>query len=150
MSGNVDYEVATRCPRDRIWPLYVAWHADGRYRPVFHELRWTEGEPWHKGSRLEVEMRFPFPFTVKQVITSSTPGEKVSWINHSMGMTVEQEITFTALLSGETRIACHSEFVGKERSPLTWPMAKLLRHVVVQALDSIRDYCDNACRAALD
>src|ERR1051326_2660415 len=120
MTRTVRHSVTTRCPREKVWPLYIAWHDAHRYRPIFHELRWTEGEPWKQGSRLEVEMKFPYPFRVKQVITFCIPGEKVTWINHSMGIATQQEITFTSTYSGETEIASLVDIVGNH-NPFSWP-----------------------------
>lgn len=86
-------------------------------------------------------MQFPYPFRVNQVITFCVPGEKVSWINHSMGITTQQEITFTSGPEGGTEIASLVEIVGKN-NPLSWPAEKIIGHVVQQALESIREFCD--------
>src|SRR5215472_14331752 len=143
VTHKVEYSVVTRCPRSRIWPLYLAWHEDHRYRPIFHELRWTEGKSWEPRSRLEVHMIRPFPFIVRQVITSCVPGEKVTWINHSMGVATEQWITFESLPDDSTRISTWVEIMGSQ-NPFSWPIDKLVMHIIKGGLDSIQTFCDQS------
>ncbi|HXZ79783.1 MAG TPA: hypothetical protein VEG30_07630 [Terriglobales bacterium] len=62
---------------------------------------------------MQIEILQPVVAMVDHVITSCEPGRKVSWLDHALGVTLEQWVLFHELPKGKgTEIETRGEFVG--------------------------------------
>jgi hypothetical protein len=108
----LEYTAFTRADRALAWKLF----SDFRFWPVFSDIygaiRWSKGKPWMAGSRLHIEIVRPVEAVVDHVITVCSPGEHVAWIDHALGNTMEQWVTFDALADGRTRVHTWAEITG--------------------------------------
>jgi len=64
------------------------------HRGIYNEASWVEGKPWQVGSRLRYVIVQPVCTTVSAVVTSISPHRTISLINHALGVTTEQNVTF--------------------------------------------------------
>jgi hypothetical protein len=83
-----------------------------KFSDFYQDIRWTQGEPWKEGSRLSITSARPARVTLDHVITACDPPEKVAWIDHAIGVTMEQWVFFDALPDGETQVRTWAEFTG--------------------------------------
>src|SRR5438067_507301 len=77
----------------------------------YGKIGWR-GVPWALGSRLQIEVVRPVQATQSRVITVCTPPRCVAWINHVMGVTMEQWVLLDPYPGGGTRISTWIEFTG--------------------------------------
>jgi hypothetical protein len=94
------------------WDVFADWSLWPRFSDWYGTLRWTQGEPWKKGSRLRIEILKPIHTHVDHVILVCDPGKRVAWIDHALGTTMEQWVFFEPLSNGGTRIHTWAEFTG--------------------------------------
>ncbi len=82
------------------------------HRGIFEEATWVEGVPWQVGSRLRYVLVQPVSAIVSAVVTAISPPRSVSLLNHALGITAEQHVTFGPDLHGGTRIRMTMELIG--------------------------------------
>lgn len=127
-------------------PVDVAFHAfqnlDRLLRSgPFEEITWTEGVPWQVGSRLRLVATQPVRATVSAVITAISPPRSIDMLNHALGITVEQHVSFGPDLKGGTRIRVMLNLVGKSTEFSESDLHKLATSVTRAALDTMAAEC---------
>ena len=112
----LEYTAFTKADRALAWKLF----SDFRFWPAFSDIyggiSWAKGKPWAPGSRLRIEIIRPVKAVVDHVITICSPAEHVAWIDHALGNTMEQWVTFDALPDGGTRVHTWAEVAGATRT----------------------------------
>jgi len=107
-----DYSVISKASRDVAWQVFSDWTLWPKFSDFYQDIRWTKGEPWKEGSRLSITTDRPVRITLDHVITLCDPPEKVAWIDHAIGVTMEQWVFFDALPNGGTQVRTWAEFTG--------------------------------------
>ena len=92
--------------------MFSDWTLWPKFSDYYDQIRWTQGEPWQEGSRLSITIARPARITLDHVITMCEPGEKVAWIDHAIGVTLEQWVFFDRLPEGGTQVRTWAEFTG--------------------------------------
>jgi hypothetical protein len=82
------------------------------HRGVYEEASWIEGKPWEVGSRLRYVVIKPVRATIMSVVNSLNPPRAIGLLNHTLGVTAEQHVTFSPDLRGGTRVRMTLDFVG--------------------------------------
>lgn len=83
------------------------------HRGIYDEVSWIEGNPWQVGSRIRYAVSQPVRTAISAVVTSCEPPRFVTFLNHALGVTAEQQVTFAASLRGDTSVRMIVDFVGK-------------------------------------
>jgi hypothetical protein len=109
---RVEYTDVTRADRDLAWKVFSDFRHWRRFSDIYGDIRWLAGKPWKPGSRMRIELVRPVNTTVDHVITVSHPAECVAWIDHFMGNTMEQWVTFTSQPDGATCVHTWAELTG--------------------------------------
>ena len=140
MPLNVDYSVTVPVPVD------VAFRAFQNLdrllnRGIYEEAIWTEGAPWQVGSRLRYVMVKPLRATVSAVVTAISPPRSVDLLDHALGVTAEQHVSFGPDLKGGTRIRMTMTLVGKSTELSESDLEKAAIFVTRDALDTVVAYC---------
>ena len=104
--------MTTKAPREVAWEVFSNWNLWPQFSDHYHEIRWTKGEPWQEGSRLSIVTAKPIRVTLDHVITMCEPPARVAWIDHAIGVTLEQWVFFDPLPEGGTQIRTWGEFTG--------------------------------------
>jgi len=137
----LEYTAFTRADRALAWKLF----SDPRFWPAFSNvygaIRWVQGKPWAPRSRMRIEIVRPIQAVVDHVITICSPGEHVAWIDHVLGNTMEQWVTFDALPDGRTRVHTWAEITGATRTVAGYDCSEFLRGFM-------REWYDSFCAAA--
>ena len=140
MLPRVEYSVTVPVPVD------VAFRAFQNLERLLHggiceDVSWVEGEPWQVGSRLRYHFVRPIRTTVAAVVTSIHAPLSISLINHAVGVTTEQNVTFAPDPRGGTRVRMTMDFVGKSTELSASAIHEALTFVTKNALDSVAALC---------
>jgi hypothetical protein len=110
-----EYSVTTTATPDLAWRVFSDWSLWPKFSELYAEIRWSKGQPWQEGSRLSIRTIPSVGVTLDHVILKCVPGESVAWIDHAIGITLEQWVFFTSLPEGGTRVQTWAEFTGLAR-----------------------------------
>ena len=111
------------------------------HRGIYDEASWVEGEPWRVGSRLRYVILQPVRATVSAVVTSISPPRAISLLNHALGITAEQNVSFGPDLKGGTRVRMTMDFVGKSSELSESAVHDAIVFVTQDALDTVVALC---------
>ncbi|HSZ62554.1 MAG TPA: SRPBCC family protein [Terriglobales bacterium] len=140
MLPRVEYSVTVPVPVDA---AFKAFQDLGRllHRGIYNEASWTEGKPWEVGSRIRYTIVKPVAATVSAVVTSISPPRSISLLNHALGITAEQNVSFGPDLKGGTRIRMTMNLVGKSSELSESAVHDAVTFIVRDALDTVTDLC---------
>jgi len=115
-------------------------------RGIFEEASFVEGEPWEVGSRLVYLVSKPAKAKISAVINSISPPRSISLINHALGVTADQHVTFGPDLKGGTRVRMTFDLLGEstEMSPPAIHDAITFLAQVTLTLDTLAELCHRA------
>lgn len=131
----IEYSVTARTSPEQLWEAFCDLNRLLN-RGIYREATWIEGLPWQLGSRVRYTVEKPLPAVISSVVTSIDRPRRISIINHSLGITADQIVTFTTFPSGTTRVTMVMEFVGDSN--------ELAPQLVVDAIDFLtRDALDS-------
>ncbi len=148
MLPGVDYTVTVPVPVDE---AFRAFQILDRLlnRGVYEEANWTEGQPWQVGSRLRYVLAQPVRATITAVVTAISPPRAVDLLNHALGITAEQHVSFGPDLKGGTRIRMTMTMVGTSTELSESDLQKTATFITRDALDTVVAYCrQNRARSA--
>jgi len=138
MLPRVEYSVTAPASPEEVW-LAVSDLSRLLGRGIYSEAVWTEGPPWQVGSRLRYVVLHPLKATVSAVVSLSEPPLKVGLINHALGITAQQLVTFSRVKSDTTRVIMTMDFVGESMAPTPIDVGAALRFYTHDALDTMLD-----------
>ena len=107
-----EYSVTTKAAPQKAWEVFSDWTLWPRFSDLYSDIRWTKGEPWQVGSRLSIKTGKPIRITLDHVITRCDPAEKVAWIDHALGTTMEQWVFFEVQRGRGTQVRTWAEVTG--------------------------------------
>jgi len=110
------------------------------HRGIYEEASWTEGEPWRVGSRIRYVVSKPVKATISSVVTTCEPPIFIGLLNHSLGVTAEQQVFF-AVAAGGCRVRMTLDFVGKSPDLTEEALKEALTFVTHDALDTMSAVC---------
>ena len=140
MLPSVEYSVTVPVPVD------VAFHSFQNLdrllnRGIYEEAVWTEGAPWQVGSRVRLLVVQPVRTTISGVVTAISPPRSIDLINHGLGITAEQHVSFGPDLKGGTRIRMTLNLVGKSTELSESDLQKTVTFITRNALDTVVADC---------
>lgn len=140
MLPRVEYSVTVPVPVDAAFQAFQDLERL-LHRGIYDEASWVEGKPWQVGSRLRYVIVQPVRATVSAVVTAISPPRAISLINHGLGVTGEQNITFGPDLKGGTRVRITMDLVGKSSELSESALHEAIALVLKDALDSMAALC---------
>ena len=138
----LEYTAFTKANPTLAWNLFCEFRLWPLFSDIYGDIRWTKGKPWTAGSRLRIEIVRPMKATVDHVITICNPGEHVAWIDHVLGNTMEQWVTFEALSDGRTRVHTWADITGASPFLSARSLSDFVRDFLRQWYDSFCETCD--------
>lgn len=136
MLPRVEYSVTAPASPEKLWEAFCdLTRLLGR--GIYADASWTEGPPWQAGSRLRYVVVKPIPAVVSSVVTLVDPPRRVSIINHALGITADQIVTFAPAPSGATRVTMTMDSVGESPELTPEVVAQALGFLTQDALDSM-------------
>src|SRR5208282_6788806 len=147
MLPRVEYSVTVPVPVDAAFQAFQDLERL-LHRGIYDEASWVEGKPWQVGSRLRYVIVQPVRATVSAVVTSISPPRAISLINHGLGVTAEQNVSFGPDLKGGTRVRITMDFVGKPSELSESAPHEAATFVVKDALDTMAALCQRRVSSA--
>jgi hypothetical protein len=140
MLPRVEYSVTVPVSVDA---AFQAFQDLGRllHRGIYDEASWVEGVPWQVGSRLRYVVVKPVPATVSAVVTSISPPRAIALLNHGLGVTAEQNVSFGPDLKGGTRVRMIMEFIGESSDLSESAVQEAITFLTRDALDTVVELC---------
>jgi hypothetical protein len=140
MLPRVDYSVTVPVSVD------TAFHAFQDlsrllHRGIYLEATWIQGEPWQVGSRVRYVVCEPVQATISAVVTAISPPRAVSLINHALGVTAEQHVSFGPDLKGGTRVRMMMNLIGKSTELSDTELDAAVTFITRDALDTMVALC---------
>ena len=140
MLPRVEYSVTVPVPVDEAFKAFQNLERL-LHRGIYNEASWIEGEPWQVGSRVRYVIVKPVATTISAVVTSISPPRAISLLNHALGVTAEQHVSFGPELKGGTRIRMAMNLVGKSSELSDDAVHDAVYFIVKDALDTVTDLC---------
>ena len=112
------------------------------HRGIYQEASFIEGKPWEVGSRLRYVVIKPVKATVSAVVNSLSPPRAISLLNHALGVTAEQHVTFGPDLQGGTRVRITMDSVGESTELPESAVHEALNFFTRDALDTMVTLCN--------
>jgi hypothetical protein len=147
MLPRVEYSVTVPVPVDAAFKAFQDLERL-LHRGIYNEASWIEGKPWQVGSRLRYVIVQPVPTTISAVVTSISPPRAVSLLNHALGITAEQSVSFGPDLKGGTRVRMTMDFVGKSSELSESAIHETIAFLTRDALDTMALLCQRRASSA--
>jgi hypothetical protein len=136
MLPRIEYSVSARTSPEQLWEAFCDL-TRLLNRGTYTDATWIEGQPWEVGSRVRYTLEKPLAAVILSVITSVDPPRRVSIINHSLGITADQIVTFYTFPSGTTRVTMMIEFVGQSNELAPQAVVDAINFLTRDTLDSM-------------
>jgi len=140
MLPRVEYSVTVPVPVDAAFKAFQNLERL-LHRGIYTEASWIEGDPWQVGSRIRYAIIKPVAATISAVVTSISPPRAVSLLNHALGVTAEQHVSFGPDVKGGTRIRIAMNLVGKSSELSDDAVHDAVNFIVRDALDTVAELC---------
>jgi hypothetical protein len=114
VSKTFSHEVQVKASPALAWEIFSDWRRWHSFANVYGKIEWKKGAPWQVGSRLNIEIVQPIHVIIDHVITHCAPAEKVGWIDHAMGVAIEQWVMFEPKNGTGTLVRVAGEIVGSD------------------------------------
>ena len=136
MLPRIEYSVSARTTAEQLWEAFCDL-SRLLNRGTYVDATWIEGKPWQVGSRVRYTLEKPIPGVIQSVVTSLEPPRRMSIINHSLGITADQIVTFSSFPTGTTRVTMSVEFVGESKELAPKDLIGAIEFLTHDALDSM-------------
>ena len=118
------------------------------HRGIYEEAAWVEGAPWQVGSRLRYVIVRPVRATISAVVTSISPPRAISLLNHALGVTGEQHVSFDPDFKGGARVRMTMNLIGKSTELSDSDLLDAVTFVTRDALDTMSAICRRSASSA--
>jgi hypothetical protein len=147
MLSRVEYSVIVPVPVDVAFKVFQDLDRL-LHRGIYTEASWIEGKPWQVGSRLRYVIVRPVETEISAVVTLITPPRAVSLLNHALGVTAEQHVSFSPESKGSARVRMTLELVGKSTVLSEEALHEAATFITKDALDTIAAHVRRRSSAA--
>ena len=114
------------------------------HRGIYEEASFVAGKPWDVGSRLRFVVIKPVRATISAVVNSISAPRAITVLNHALGVTAEQHVTFGPDLEGGTRVRMTLECVGEPTGLPETVVQEAVAFLVKDVLDTVVTLCERA------
>lgn len=136
MESRVEYSVTASATPAQLWEAFCdLTRLLGR--GIYSEAAFVEGPPWREGSRIRYVVEKPFKATILAAVTLCEPAVKVGLLNHAVGITAQQVVTFTPLKADTTRVSMILDYVGESTAPVPFDVGQTLQFFCEDTLDTM-------------
>jgi hypothetical protein len=144
---RIEYTVTVPVPVDAAFQVFQDLERL-LHRGIYNEALWIEGKPWQVGSRVRYVVVHPVKTTISAVVTAISPPRAISLLNHALGVTAEQNVSFGPDLKGGTRVRMTMELIGKSTELSERALHDAVTFVVKDALDTMALLCQQRASSA--
>jgi putative ubiquitin-RnfH superfamily antitoxin RatB of RatAB toxin-antitoxin module len=141
--GSSQIRVTVNRPLANVFAIYSqpdTWS----WCSYIRSARWVRGRPWEEESRLHLEI--DDRTEVDQVLMHFEPRERVEFISHFAGVTLETRVTFRAASENETEIDVQLEFVGVFSRIAGFAIDKAIQKSTLKFFEDLKLECERRPR----
>jgi hypothetical protein len=135
-----EISVSINRPLSQVFAIYT--QADLWSWTDFRSARWTDGQPWQLGSRVQVEPTDAYGIVVDQVLTHFEVDRLVGFISHFGGITMQSQTHFRPLSEAVTEVVSQSEFLGSFSRIASFPLRSAIEFGARRFLDDLKRECE--------
>ena len=147
MLPRIEYSVTVPVPVDAAFQAFLDLERL-LHRGIYDEASWVEGAPWQVASRLRYVLAKPIQCTISAVVSSISPPRAISLLNHGLGVTAEQNVSFGPDLKGGTRVRMTVDLIGTSSELSESTFHEAVTFVVKDALDTMAVLCQRRASSA--
>ena len=147
MLPRVEYSVTVPVPVDTAFQAFQDFERL-LHRGIYDEASWVEGAPWQVASRVRYVISQPVRATISAVVTSISPPRAVSLLNHALGITTEQHVSFGPDLKGGTRVRITMDLIGSSSELSDNAVLDAVTFITRDALDTMVALCRRRASSA--
>jgi hypothetical protein len=147
MLPRIEYSVTVPVPVDAAFQAFLDLERL-LHRGIYDEASWVEGAPWQVASRLRYVLAKPIQCTISAVVSSISPPRAISLLNHGLGVTAEQNVSFGPDLKGGTRVRMTVDLIGTSSELSESTFHEAVTFVVKDALDTMAALCQRRASSA--
>ncbi len=147
MLPRIEYSVTVPVPVDAAFKAFLDLERL-LHRGIYDEVLWIEGKPWEVASRLRYVLAKPVQTNISAVVSSISPPRAISLLNHALGVTAEQNVSFGPDLKGGTRVRMTVDFIGTSSELPEKAFHNAVAFVVKDALDTMVTLCQRRASSA--
>ena len=147
MLPRVEYSVTVPVPVDAAFQAFLDLERL-LHRGIYDEASWVEGAPWQVGSRVRYVISQPVRATISGVVISISAPRAVSLLNHALGITTEQHVSFGPDLKGGTRVRMTMDLIGESSELSEKAVLDAVTFVTRDALDTMAALCQRGASSA--
>ena len=147
MLQRVDYSVIVPVPPILAFRVFCDLNRLLK-RGIYSEAVWIQGAPWHEGSRVRYTVIKPMATVITAVVTTCEPPHAISVLNHGLGITADQHVTFRSNSAESTTVRMVVEALGTSREMSEDQVQRAIEFLAHDALDSIVPGCEQLAKQA--
>jgi hypothetical protein len=147
MLPRIEYSVTVPVPVDAAFKAFLDLERL-LHRGIYDEASLVEGAPWQVASRLRYILAKPIQCTISAVVSSISPPRAISLLNHGLGVTAEQNVSFGPDLKGGTRVRMTVDLIGTSSELSESTFHEAVTFVVKDALDTMAALCQRRASSA--
>jgi hypothetical protein len=138
--------VLAACSPENVWQVFRDVDRWPQWNSAIGRASWSSGEPWQKGSTLEIQVANPASITLHPQIEGVAPPNVVHWIGKQMGVKAEILFRFDPDPAG-TKIECFQEVTGAPTMFVTDRMKAEVTAVFDRWLESLKSEAERVAQA---
>ena len=112
MAITLSYESSVRATPEQVWAKFSDITCWPRFNKAIAGVRWLDGEPWHRGAKLAMDLVQPRPMTVESVLDEVVAPNLLRLKGKMMGVSAEHTFEFTAQPDGTTKMRTEQVLTG--------------------------------------
>lgn len=143
MPRTFQFNETLECDRETAWRIFTDWES-WRNVGAWGDIRWTQGEPWKKGSKRIVEVKLPFVYPVEQTVTAVEPAEHVTLLGHGAVYTSISAHRFRDLGANATEFSVTIEIEGAAADFFGKAFEEIIPKTIQQLIDDMKSRCREA------
>jgi len=148
MSRTIRHSVVSTCSPEHAFEVYIDWQR-WRHRSVFGEMGWAAGDPWTIGSRMEIELTYPQPTRVQEVVVAFRANQPVGLISHALGVTIEHNVYFEPL-DGGSKITVQIQIAGPVAFVAGFAVQPIIESITLKQFEDLKTECDRSWQQLAD
>jgi len=111
--SRIETRLPIRCSRDLVWNTFLDFNRWATLTGVYERLQWTDGIPWAKGSRADLQLLVPARIKTHIRVLHHEPQQSLRWLYHGNGITCNEGFDLYVGESGITQLHAFCDFTGE-------------------------------------
>ena len=112
MSIKVEHSVVAKCKPEHAWQKFSNITEWPWWNRAVGSAKWTQGEPWQRGSRFNLDLAYPTTIAFKSVISENGAPQSVAWNADGSGLSTTMRFEFQRQDDANTVLKAEADLSG--------------------------------------